>query len=71
MTTATEEKEAKKQEMRLQRPITAAIVDELRKALGTARADAIVRKGLQGRGGFWVREECPDGVVRETGSRTC
>ena len=46
-------------------------VDELRQALGTAKADAIVRKGMQGRGGFWVREECPDGVVRETGSRTC
>jgi hypothetical protein len=69
MTTTTEKKEAKKEEMRLQRPITASIVDELRQALGVAKADAIVRKGMQGRGGFWVREQCPDGVVRETGSR--
>lgn len=69
MTTTTEKKEAKKEEMRLQRPITASIVDELRRALGVAKADAIVRKGMQGRGGFWVREQCPDGVVRETGSR--
>jgi hypothetical protein len=69
MTTTTEKKEAKKEEMRLQRPITASIVDELRRALGVAKADAIVRKGMQGGGGFWVREQCPDGVVRETGSR--
>lgn len=50
-------------------PETAAIVDELRAVLGREWADALVRKGMQGRGGFWACEKCPDGQVREFGSR--
>ena len=50
-------------------PWTAGIVDALRRELGEQAADAIVRKGMQGKGGFWTRETGPDGVVREFGSR--
>ncbi len=50
-------------------PATAEIVDWLRAELGQPRADAIVRKGMQGRGGFWALETGPDGVAREIGSR--
>lgn len=57
-------------EMRLLMPETARIVDWLRSELGREAADAIVRRGMQGKGGFWVRERCPDGVVREFGGRT-
>ncbi len=49
-------------------PATAEIVDWLRAELGQAAADAIVRKAMQGRGGFWARETGPDGVTREFGS---
>jgi len=50
-------------------PATAALVDELRLALGTQWADRLVLGGKQGRGTFWAREACPDGHVREFGSR--
>lgn len=50
-------------------PQTAAIVDELRQALGREWADRLVLGGKQGRGTFWTREQCPDGQVREFGSR--
>lgn len=60
--------EAKKG-MREVMPWTAEIVDALRRELGQQQADAIVRKGLQGKGGFWARETGPDGVVREIGSK--
>ena len=50
-------------------PATAEIVDWLRGQLGKEAADRIVLKGKAGKGGFWVREECPDGQVREFGSR--
>jgi hypothetical protein len=50
-------------------PITASIVDWLRAELGQPAADAIVRKGMRGRGGFWAREVGPDGITREFGSR--
>ncbi len=56
--------------MRELMPETARLVDWLRQEFGKDVADAIVRKGQQGKGGFWVREQCPDGVVREFGSRT-
>ena len=59
----------KTDEMRRLMPETAKVVDWLREQLGKEAADAIVRKGMQGRGGFWMRETGPDGVVREFGSR--
>ena len=65
----TTPKDEKKERMRKEMPAAAEIVDWLRAELGQRAADAIVRKGLQGRGGFWVRETGPDGVVREIGSR--
>lgn len=50
-------------------PVTAGIVDDLRQALGREWADRLVLGGKQGKGTFWSRETCPDGVVREFGSR--
>lgn len=50
-------------------PATAGVVDDLRQALGREWADRLVLGGKQGRGTFWTRETCPDGVVREFGSR--
>ena len=50
-------------------PETAAIVDELRAALGKEWADRLVLGGKQGKGTFWAQETGPDGVVREFGSR--
>lgn len=49
-------------------PETAAIVDELRQALGREWADRLVLGGKQGRGTFRCVEQCPDGVQREFGS---
>ena len=50
-------------------PQTAAIVDELRQALGREWADRLVLGGKQGKGSFWAEEIGPDGVRREFGSR--
>lgn len=50
-------------------PATAALVDELRQALGKEWADRVVLGGKQGKRTFWARETCPDGEVREFGSR--
>lgn len=50
-------------------PETAALVDELRQALGREWADRLVLGGKQGKGTFWAQETGPDGVVREFGSR--
>lgn len=50
-------------------PMTARWVDELRAELGQARANAIVKRGMQGKGGFWACEVGPDGVAREVGSK--
>ncbi len=51
------------------RPFTAEMVDLLRQLVGRKQADETIRKAMKGQGGFWVRETCPDGVVREFGSR--
>lgn len=61
--------EGKKKEMRELMPQTAAIVDELRQALGTDWANRLLRQGQAGRGGFWAQETGPDGVLREFGSK--
>lgn len=58
-----------REEMRRLMPITAEWVDWLRAELGAEAADAIVRAGMRGEGGFWMREQGPDGVWREFGSR--
>jgi len=63
--TMTQEKKAMRELM----PVTAEWIDQLRAELGEEKADAIVRKGMQGKGGFWTRETGPDGVVREFGSK--
>ena len=49
-------------------PVTAEIVDWLRLQLGKEAADRIVLKGKGGKGGFYVAEVGPDGVLREFGS---
>lgn len=49
-------------------PVTAEIVDELRRVLGRERADAIVRAGKMGRGSFRAVEVGPDGQRRVFGS---
>lgn len=49
-------------------PQTAEVVDWLRASLGKEKADAIVLKGKAGRGGFYMAEIGPDGVLREFGS---
>jgi len=59
----------KGQSLREVMPETAAIVDELRLVLGKAWADRLVLGGKLGKGTFWARETCPDGVVREFGSK--
>ena len=61
--------EVKQGTLREVMPETAAIVDWLRTELGTERADKLLLKGKQGKGGFWARETGPDGQVREFGSR--
>ena len=62
------QEEEKKGSLRALMPQTAEIVDWLRAELGQAQADAIVLKGKAGRGGFYVAEIGPDGVLREFGS---
>lgn len=51
-------------------PVTAEWVDQLRASIGREAADAIVRKGMAGKGGFWTQEVGPDGVLRTFGSRS-
>lgn len=58
-----------KESLREVMPETAKLVDELRAALGREWADRVVLGGKLGRCTFWAREECPDGQVREFGSR--
>ena len=59
----------KHKSMREVMPMTARWVDELRAELGQEKADAIVKRGMQGKGGFWACETGPDGVVRQVGSK--
>ena len=59
----------KRDEMRKLMPVTAEIVDLFRQLVGREQADATIKQAMQGKGGFWVEERCPDGVVREFGSR--
>ena len=63
-----EERKEKREGMRSLMPETAAIVDELRQALGTEVADRIVRGGMQGKGTFRAVEKGADGVLRTFGS---
>lgn len=49
-------------------PQTAELIDWLRAALGKDAADAIVLAGKHGKGGFYMAEVGPDGVLREFGS---
>lgn len=60
--------EGKKSQRELM-PATAEIVDMFRELVGREQADETIRKAMKGQGGFWVQETCPDGVVREFGSR--
>ena len=67
-----EERKEKKEGMRSLMPETAAIVDELRLALGTEVADRIVRGGMQGKGTFRAVEKGADGLPPTDGLRfTC
>jgi hypothetical protein len=50
-------------------PVTAELVDWFRDLVGREHADATIKKAMQGKGGFWVEERCPDGVVRTFGSK--
>lgn len=50
-------------------PYTAEVVDLFRELVGQEQADKIIKGAMKGQGGFWVQETCPDGVVREFGSR--
>lgn len=59
----------KRDEMRKLMPVTAEMVDWFRELVGRKQADETIKRAMQGKGGFWVRERCPDGVVREFGSR--
>lgn len=63
-----EERKEKRESMRSLMPETAAIVDEMRHALGAELADRIVRGGMQGKGSFRAVEKSADGVVRTLGS---
>jgi hypothetical protein len=60
--------EAKPGSLREVMPQTAEMVDWLRAELGKEVADAIVAKGRAGKGGFYMAEVGPDGVLREFGS---
>jgi hypothetical protein len=60
---------AEKKDMRELMPATAEMVDWLRQLLGREKADSRIKAAMQGKGGFWVQETGPDGVVREFGSR--
>ena len=55
--------------MRALMPATAELVGWLRQLLGREKADARIKAAMAGKGGFWVQETGPDGVVREFGSR--
>lgn len=57
-----------KKDMRTLMPVTAELVDWLRGLMGKEKADARIKAAMAGKGGFWVREKGPDGVVREFGS---
>lgn len=50
-------------------PATAEIVDWFRELVGREQADETIKRAMKGQGGFWVQETCPDGLVREFGSR--
>ena len=50
-------------------PATADIVDLFRQLVGRKQADETIKLAMQGKGGFWVEERCPDGVVRTFGSK--
>jgi len=50
--------------LRASMPGVAALVDELREALGTEMVNAAIKSGMAGEGGFWAKE---NGV--EVGSR--
>jgi hypothetical protein len=63
------EVQEKPQPMRALMPATAEMVDWLRQLLGREKADARIKAAMAGKGGFWVQERGPDGVVREFGSR--
>lgn len=63
------EVQEKPQPMRALMPATAELVDWLRQLLGREKADARIKSAMAGKGGFWVQETGPDGVVREFGSR--
>lgn len=58
-----------KKDLRALMPATAEMVDWLRQFLGREKADARIKAAMAGKGGFWVQETGPDGVVREFGSR--
>lgn len=57
-------------DLRTLMPFADEVVDWLRLQVGRQAADAIVRRGMRGQGGFYVRETGTDGVVREFGSRS-
>lgn len=61
--------EERKKSQRELMPQTAAIVDLFRELVGRQQADETIKRAMQGKGGFWVEETCPDGVVRTFGSR--
>ncbi len=58
-----------KKDLRALMPATAEMVDWLRQLLGREKADARIKAAMAGKGGFWVQERGPDGVVREFWSR--
>lgn len=60
--------ESKKTQRELM-PATADIVDLFRQLVGRKQADETIKLAMQGKGGFWVEERCPDGVVRTFGSK--
>ena len=49
-------------------PLTAELVDDLRKLLGQEKADRLIAAGKAGRPVFYAAEVGPDGVLREFGS---
>jgi len=57
-----------KKDLRALMPVTAELVDWLRALRGREKADAQIKAAMAGKGGFWVKETGPDGVVREFGS---
>lgn len=60
--------QAKGKSLRDTMPQTAELVDWLRQEFGKDKADALMLKGKQGKGGFYAAELGPDGVLREFGS---